>query len=156
MRWLVPAGIIAFSYFEIRGALPEIAARAPNAGVAGAAAAALWISLFVEILVTGVLLLVPWIGRGFPAAVHFGSRRLSDYTLAQRERILPLLRNMAVLMAAECNAFSGIGIHMRIEAALKDPRHQPPNLWWAGGMLISFAATTYYYLQRFDEVAGEE
>lgn len=126
-----------------------------TAPAAGANSATFWISLFVEVLLTGLLLITPWLGRAFPAAIHFGWRHLSDYTPRQRERIMPLLTRMAGLMSASFNAFSGFGIHQRIQAALVDPRH-PPNLWWIAGALVSIGAIGYYYVQRFDEEAGEE
>jgi formate hydrogenlyase subunit 3/multisubunit Na+/H+ antiporter MnhD subunit len=155
MIWLLPVGLIVYSYFEIKTGLPRIAALAPS-GIAGGISAALWVSLFVEILITCLLLAVPLIGRAFPEAVHFGWRRLSDYTPSQRERIMPLLRRMVGLLGASCTFFSGFGIHMRIQAALVNPRHGQPNLWWVAGILVSFAAITSYYLRRFDEEAGEE
>ncbi|HLY17154.1 MAG TPA: hypothetical protein VKR61_08005 [Bryobacteraceae bacterium] len=153
MIMFLSAGLIAYSYFEIRSGLPAIAAQVPSHGVPGAITASLWISLFVEIFLTGTLLVVPWISRAYPEAVHFGVRRMSDYTPEQRERIMPLLKQMMGMMSGAYNLFSGMGIHMRIQDALWDPRRRP-NLWWMAGALVSLGAITYYYVRRFDEEAS--
>ncbi|HEY4045536.1 MAG TPA: hypothetical protein VGM27_01615 [Acidobacteriaceae bacterium] len=102
----------------------------------------LWIPLFLEILITGVLLLVPALSRSFPEVAHFGFRRLSDYTPSQRERVFPILRRMVGLLNLAAVLYFGLGIDMQIKYALVD-RPRPPAFWTIAIFLISFGAITY-------------
>jgi hypothetical protein len=102
-----------------------------------------------------VLLLVPALSRSFPEVAHFGFRRLSDYTPSQRERAFPILRGMVGLLNLAAVLYFGLSIDMQIKSALVDDRPRPPAFWTIAVFLISFGAITYYYVQRMDEVAGE-
>jgi hypothetical protein len=156
MTRLLAIGLIAYSYLEIKHNLPQIAERVPNRAVATAISLNLWIPLLLEILITGVLLLVPALSRAYPEAVHFGLRRLSDYTPSQRDRIMPILSRMVGLLSVAATVYFGFGIDLQIKAALVNGRPRPPAPWEIAAFVISFGAITYYYVQRMDEEAGEE
>jgi len=156
MTRLLACAFIAFSYFEIRNALPRLAERAPGGIALAGVSLSLWISFSVEVFVCGTILLAPLIARVMPEAVHFGWRRLSDYSPRQLERVLPVVTSMSGAMAIATAFFLGYGIHMRIQAALKDFHKFPPVLVVYAALLISFILITYYYGQRMDEEAGAE
>src|SRR5262249_44333485 len=107
------------------------------------------------VIVSGLILVAPAVARSSPGLVHFGPRLFSDYTPKERELLMPLLSRMAGWLSVALNAFSFMGIHMQIAAALAFPPRVPIP-WWVGGMLITFAVIIYYYLQRFDEETGRD
>jgi hypothetical protein len=84
---------LAYSYLQVETGLPEIATRRPGIAIT------VWTLFAIGVLMTAVLLSVPFIARSSPEMVHFGWRRLSDYTPEQLRRILPLLRTVVGLMA---------------------------------------------------------
>jgi hypothetical protein len=150
---LAAIGLIVYSYFEITNSLPPM----PAQGSARLAiTAAVWVSLGVEIFLTGLLLTVPWIGRVWPEVVHLGWRGLAEYTPGQRERIMPLVHQMMGMLSVTFNLFWGVNIHQHIRAGHSDPRRGPADLWWIGALLVSLAVITWYYVDKFDEAAGEE
>ena len=151
---LSAVALIAYSLITIVNALPQIAAYGPS-GRASVAAAALWITLGIQILVSVGLLTVPGVARSSPGAIHFGTQRFSEYTLRQRERLMPLLRQMAGLMSVAINLFCAFHVRWRVEATLSDgPRSPAPVLWSAVGLAVALAVITLYYLDRFDDEAG--
>ena len=153
MTRLVAAGLILCSYFEIRQALPLLASRAPNRGVNLAVSTLLWASFGTEVLIYAILLLVPLIARAYPSLVHFGSRRLSDYSPSQLDRVLPVLKSMVGMLCCAVTLTLGLEIHLRIRYALVDFRKQPPTLALYGLMLVSFLLITWYNVQKMDEAA---
>lgn len=139
---------VLYSYYEIRSGLPPAVGR--GLGIA----ASVWVSLGAEVFLTGILLAVPWIGRRCPEYVHFGSRTFCDYTPPQRERIMPLLKNMVGLMALATNLFFAFDIHQHI--AMAQSGGGPPSPLFLVGLIICDGIILWYYLGRFDEEAGRE
>lgn len=140
---------VLYSYYEIKTGLPQVAS--PRVGLQ----ASLWISLWVEAFITLLLLAVPWIARWSPQYVHFGSTTLADYTARQRERIMPLLKNMVGLMALATNLLLGFDIHQRL-ALVRSRSIGPPAPWFVLGILASDALILWHYWSRIDEEAGPE
>jgi len=151
----VACALIVYSYFEIQNALPKLAEMAPGNGAQRGVALSLWISLAVDAFVCGTFLLVPLVARTMPEAVHFGWRRLSDYTPRQLENVLPVVTRMVGMMSLAASMLLGYVIHMRIESALKDLHAHPPLLLVYGTLLGSLILITHYYGDRMDEAAGE-
>lgn len=138
---------LLYSYFQIKTGLPQVAGRRPGLEVT------VWISLWIEVLITVILLAVPWIARSFPECVHFGWRRLSDYTPTQRNRIIPLLKGMVGLMALAANLFLGFDIHQHLTLA-RYGRVAVPSPQSLVGLLVCQAIIVWYYLGRFEQEAG--
>ena len=157
MFQLVAIGIAVYSYFEIRRGLPMIALHGFGPAVLRVTSGTVWITFFVEILMTAVFLAVPFIASSYPQAVHFGAVRLSDYSAAQRARIVPLVKRMVALWNVADNLFFATNIHFQIQAGLQGGREAPSALWARIAMLVvAFAVITYFHVQRFYEAANEE
>ena len=111
MARIVAAALAAYSFFLIQSSLPHLPARIPtHFDMAGqpngwGSPHTLWVLLFFQVLVTGVMLSIPFWGRRFPRSVHLGTRSLGDYTPEQRERVWPLIDQMAGWMGAATSLF---------------------------------------------------
>jgi uncharacterized membrane protein len=159
MLQLISVLLMAYSYFLIRTNLPHLPARIPtHFNAAGAADGwgspdTLWILLGVQILSNLVFLLVPFLSRRYPGLVHLGTRNLSDYTPAQRTRILPLLSEMTALMGVVMNLFFSWVLNQIIKAVTQPIPHIAivgPMVLLIGGSLV----LTFYYLARIRRAAA--
>jgi uncharacterized membrane protein len=158
MLQLVSALLVAYSYFLIRTNLPHLPTRIPtHFNGAGAADGwgspdTLWFLFGTQVLTWVVFLIVPYLGQRFPGMVHLGTRRLSDYSPAQRVRMLPLLNDMAGYMCIVMNLFFVWMLNGIIKAATEPIPHIEvfgPLALLIGGML----GITLYYLARFRRAA---
>jgi hypothetical protein len=171
MLRVLTAVVILCSYLEIKISLPLLTARLPtNSNPAGVPVGlvienGLWINLFLQLLISGLLLAVPYVGAWYPGAVHFGWRHLSDYTPRQRERIMPLLQDMMGLSSLLVSLCFGFCNHLRIQSALSSGPRLPAD--WFGhvisselqvmaGLVVGLVVVTFYYVARFDAKAGAE
>jgi hypothetical protein len=109
--------------------------------------------LGVDVLLYMLLLLVPVIGGAFPGAVHFGARRLSDYTPSQLGRVMPVLKRMVGILCCVVALIFGTEIHLRIRYALVDIRKQPPTLALYLLLPLCILLISWYFVQRMDEAA---
>ncbi len=99
---------------------------------------------------------------GHRDTVHFGSRTLANYTPAQMERIMPLLRDMIALMGFLFALYFAVNVHSLVRQSLSSvPREVvraivPLDPWLIVGLLAGQGATVFYYLRRFDAAASSE
>ncbi len=152
--------MVAYSYFLIRTNLPHLPTRIPThfslAGMADGwgSPETLWVLWGAQILTCATILIVPYIGQRYPSVVHLGSSRLSDYSPAQRARVIPMLKQMVGWMGIVMNVFFVWLLDQIIHAATL-PRPQirmlGPLALLLGGMLV----TLFYYLAKFRQVAEE-
>ena len=149
---ILTIGLALYSFLQVRAT--TTAQNVPHAP-AGTAAQV----LFAVQLLTGILFfLIPY----FPASVHFGSRRLADYSPEQLERIEPLLREMLALMGVFFALYFALNIHLLIRQALssspRDAAHAIVVIvpWLTGGLLVSETAIIFYYLRRFDAASNSQ
>jgi hypothetical protein len=112
-----------------------------------------WITLGLEVFLCVVFLLVPWIGSVAPSAVHFGSRRLSDYTEAQLDRVMPVVKRMMGALCVGVTFFMGLGTHLRIEQARHGTHVVAPMLVVNGAMVMCLLVITLVYGQQMDLAA---
>lgn len=167
---LLTAAIVVFSYHEIKTGLPLLTASIPThqgrtMPVAEVIGVNLWVNLGLQILMIALLLAVPYIGQAFPGAVHFGSRRLSDYPAAQRVRVMPILRQMVGLLALLVSACFAVRNHLWLQSASTQGSVLPAD-WlkheimteveFIVALLAGFGLLTFYYLGRMDAAAAEE
>jgi len=138
--------LLLYSYFEIKTRLPRL-----PPGIA----TALWILLSVHILGSAIFLSIPYLGRSFPQCLHFGRRKLSDYTPKQRDRIMPLLRNMAGLMGLLFGLFFAVNIRL-LTADGAPSAHPRPLVWLPIGLVVGETAIALHYLRAFDKAAGKD
>lgn len=139
---------LLYSYYEVTTGLPQISHRL-------GLQASLWILFWVEVLVTGVLLATPWIAMWSPEYVHFGATTLADFTAKQRERIMPLLKDMVGLMALATNLLLDFDIHQRISMA-RSGGLRPPAPWFILGLMGSNAIILWHYWSRIDDEGKRE
>ena len=159
MLQLISFLLVAYSYFLIRTNLPHMPARIPThfnfAGTADAWGSpdTLWILLGAQVVTYVVFMLVPFLGRRYPGLVHLGTRNLSDYTPAQRTRILPLVSEMTGLMCLVMNLFFVWVLNQIIKAVT----HPIPHIAMLGPMVLLIGGSlglTFYYLVRIRRAAA--
>lgn len=159
MAKIVAAALAVYSVFLIQTNLSRLPERIPvHFNAAGqpngwGSPHTLWVLLFFQVLVTGVLLFIPFLGRRFPASVHLGTRRFSDLAPEQRERALPLLDRMAGWMSVAAGLFFVFIIRESIRAAeYSSPRFHAG--WAAVLFVVSLVGVSFYYLRRINKTAG--
>ncbi|MGO8790891.1 MAG: DUF1648 domain-containing protein [Terriglobia bacterium] len=158
MLQLISLLLVAYSYFLIQTSIPKLPQSIPthfNAdGVANGWGSPdmLWILLGAQALTCTVFLIMPYVGQRFPGAVHFGSRRLSDFSPAQQTRMLPMLKDLAGLLSVVMNLFFVFMLREVIQAAAQPIPHINPR-WPMVFLVGGTAAITVYYLWQFRRVA---
>jgi uncharacterized membrane protein len=157
---LITLGLAFYSLFLIKTNIPHLPARIPtHFNAAGEADGwgspdTLWHLLVVQVLICGLFLAMPLLGRRFPGGVNVGRRRLSDFAPAQRERIMRLLTDMMGYMSVLLSLLFSILLREIIHASSSSHPHFAPK-WELGFFLAGTAATFIYYLGRINTVADE-
>jgi len=160
MLQLISLVMVIYSYFLIQTTIPKLPPRIPThynaAGMADAWGSPdmLWTLLLAQAVTCGVFLLVPYLGQHFPGTVHFGRRRLSDFSPDQRERILPLLNDMAGWLGIVMNLFFVFMLRQVIQQATASIPHLQapvPLALAVGGTIV----ITVYYFGKINKVAKE-
>jgi uncharacterized membrane protein len=160
MQRLIALGLAFYSFILIKTNIPRLPACIPThfnaAGEANGWGSpdTLWYLLEVQVLVCGLFLAMPLLGRRFPGSVNLGRRRLSDFTPEQRERIMPLLTDMMGYMSVLLSLLFSILLREIIHASSSSHPHFAPK-WELGFFLAGTAATFIYYLIRIFAVARE-
>jgi len=160
MLKLISLALMVYTYVLIQSNLSKLPQRIPtHFNAAGDADGwgspnTLWILLGVQILTSAVFLIVPYLGKRFPATVHLGSRRMSDYTPAQRLRILPLLHDMMGYTSLVTNLFFAAMLHEIIQAAAQPIPHIH-MLWPLGLLLGGILGLSVYYMRKARQLAEE-
>jgi uncharacterized membrane protein len=158
MLQLISLVMVIYSYFLIRTNLPKLPRSIPThfnaAGVADGWGSpdTLWVLLGAQALTCAVFLMVPYLGQRNPGAVHFGSRRLSEFPPAQRVRMVAMLNDMAGYMSVVMNLFFVFTLHEIIQAATQ--AHPHIHMLWPLALLMGgMFGITLYYLGRFRRAA---
>jgi len=145
--------LIAYSFFELKA---NVGFNSPIPGTPSATAAKLLFS--IEILTSILFFVIPF----FPETIHFGTRRLSDYSPEDLGRIMPLVRDMIALMGCIFALYFSVNVHLLIHQALSPaPRAAARAIvalepWLVGGLLVALGAVTFYYLRRFDAATNSD
>jgi uncharacterized membrane protein len=160
MQRLIAIGLAFYSFFLIKTNIAGLPARIPTHFKATGEADGwgspdtLWVLLLVQVLASGLFLVIPLLSRRFPESVNLGSRKLSDFTPAQRARIMPLFTDMMGYMSVLLSLLFCILLRETIHAASSS--HLQISLLWAFGLFFAGeAATLIYYLRRIFAVANE-
>jgi uncharacterized membrane protein len=158
MLKIVAAALALYSAFLIQTSLPHLPSRIPvHFNLAGqpngwGSPNTLWVLLGFQVLVTAVMLSMSVLGRRFPQSVNLGTKRLGDFTPEQRERVWPLLDQMAGWMGVATSLFFVYLIRESIRAA-ESPNPQFHSGWvplvFAGGM----AGLAIYFVSRINREA---
>lgn len=159
MTKFVAAALALYSYILIETSLPHLPSRIPvHFNMAGqpngwGSPHTLWVLLGSQVLVAGLMLSMSIWGRRFPQAVHLGTRRLSDFTPEQRERVWPLLDQMAGWMSVAASLLFVYIIREAIRAA--ESPHPRFHQAWAPlvfvGVMVGLAL---YYVWRINKAAN--
>ena len=158
---IVAAALALYSYLLIETSLPHLPARIPtHFNLAGqpdkwGSPHALWLVLGIQVLIAGLMLSIPLLGRHFPGAVHLGTRRLSDYTPEQRELVMPLLEQMSGIMSVASSLFLVYIIREMIRAA--EQPGSKTHIGWAAGLFAGgMVGVSLCYMRRMSRVAKAE
>ena len=160
MLQLISVVFLIYSYFLIQSSIPALPRLIPThfnaAGVADGwgSPETLWILLGAQALTTTVFLLVPYLGLRRPSMVHFGTRRLSDFSPAQQARIIPMLKDMSGLLSIVANLFFVYILRQIIRAAAQPIPHLPVY----GPLVLLVAGTagiSLIYLRMFYRIAQD-
>ncbi|MGD1102224.1 MAG: DUF1648 domain-containing protein [Terriglobia bacterium] len=161
MLQLISLVMVIYSYFLIQTNLPKLPRYIPThfnaAGVADGWGSpdTLWVLLGAQALTCVVLLIVPYLSERYPGTVHFGSRRLSDFSPAQRARMLPMLNDMVAYLSIVMNLFFVFMLHAIIQAAAQPIPHI--HMLWPLGLLVGGTlGIMSYYLGKFHRAAKGE
>jgi hypothetical protein len=160
MQRFVTLALALYSFLLIRANIARLPARIPTHFNATGEANGwgsrdtLWLLPVVQVLTCGLFLAVPLLGRRFPGSINLGTRRLSNFTPEQRERIMPLLSDMMGYMSILLGLLFSVLLRETIHAASSSHPHLSP--WWELGVFLSgTAATLIYYLRRINAAADE-
>jgi len=154
MLQLISVAMVVYSYFLIQTNLPNLPQRIPThfnaAGVANGWGSpdTLWILLGVQALTCAVFLIVPYVGERYPGAIHVGTQRLSDFSPAQRRRVLPMLNDMAAYLCIGMNLFFVVMLRRIIQAA-KQPIPHLDAFWPMALLLAGTIGIILYYMVKF-------
>lgn len=161
MLQLVSLVMLIYSYFLIQTNLPKLPRRIPMhfnaAGVADGWGSpdSLWVVLGAQALTCVVFLVVPYLGQQIPGAVHFGSRRLSDFPPAQRPGMVRILNDMAGYLSIVMNLFFVYTLDEIIRAATQ-PIPRIHTFWPLALLMGGMFGIMLYYLGKFRRAAKGE
>lgn len=160
MTKAVAAALGLYSFFLIQTSLPHLPARIPvhfnleGRPTGWGSPHMLWVLLGFQVGVAGVLLSMSNWGRRFPKAVHLGTQRLSDFTPEQRERVWPLLDQMAGWLGLAVSLFFVSIIRETIQVA--ESSHPPSYMRWAPEVFVAvIVGLALYYSWRINRTAVE-
>jgi uncharacterized membrane protein len=161
MLQLISLVMVIYSYFLIQTNIPKLPRIIPThfnaAGVADGWGSpdTLWVLLGAQALTCAVFLIVPYVGQRFPGAVHFGSRKLSDFPPAQRARMVPILNDLAGYLSILMNVFFVFMLHEMIKAATQPIPHL--HMFWPLGLLMGGTlGIMLNFLWKFRRAAKQE
>jgi uncharacterized membrane protein len=161
MLQLISIAMVVYSYFLIQTNLSNLPARIPtHFNIAGTADGwgspdTLWILLGAQALTCAVFLIVPYVGQRYPGAIHLGTRRLSDFSPAQRVRMLPMLNTMAGYLCIVMNLFFVVMLYRVIRAAAQPIPHL--DILWPMALLLGGTfGIILYYMAKFRHIAEGE
>ena len=160
MLQLISLVMVAYSYFLIYTSIPNLPRSIPtHFNGAGApngwgSPETLWIFLGAQALTTAIFFAVPYLGQLSPGAVHVGARRLTDFPLAQRARMLSTLADMAGYLSIVMNLFFIFVLREIIQAVAQPIPHIQmfrPMAFLLGGSLV----IVIYYLAQCRRAAKD-
>jgi Domain of unknown function (DUF1648) len=152
--------LAAYTFISIRSALPQLPERIPTKfdwhgdATGWGGPNTLWMLLAFQVLGSLVMLAIPAIGRRAPQLVNLGFHRLSDYSAAARERIMPLLTDMSGYLAILYSFLFAFLTREIIRAALVPGTH--PRMWPVGAFVAGTVGLTIYYVRRFAQEAKSD
>jgi uncharacterized membrane protein len=158
MARIVAAVLAAYSFFLIQTSLPHLPARIPtHFNLAGepngwGSPHMLWLLLAFQVLLAVLMFSIPFWGRRFPGTVSLGTRSLGDYTPEQRERIWPLLDQMAGWMGVATSLFF---VYI-IRESIRNAESPNPQFHMGWVMLLfpgAFAGLVIYFVSRINREA---
>ena len=157
MRRFLTAAVVFYSFVLIKTNIAGLPVRIPThfkmAGEANGWGSPnmLWVTLLLQVVTCSALLTAPVLSRRFPGLAHVGSRRLSDFSPAQQERILPLLTQWMEYLSVLMSLLFAFLLNEIIGAASSSNPHI--SIGWAiAAFLGGNAAILIYYMRRINAV----
>jgi len=155
---LVSVGLVIYSFFFIRTAIPALPGRIPmHFDAAGApngwgSPQSLWALFGAQAISCLVFLLIPYLGQAVPSAIHLGRKRLSDFREEQRPRVMAMLTDMAAYLNIVMNLFFAAILRQVVQAARQTPPQLHPVVPLVV-LVICVAGIVIYYGVRFNSAA---
>jgi len=160
MLQLISLIMLIYSFFLIKTTLPILPPMIPThfnaAGVADGWGSpdTLWFLLAAQAMACGVWLVIPYVGQRNPGAVHFGRRRLSEFTPAQRARMVAILNDMSGYMSVVMSLFFVVMLHQNLAAARQpNPRIHP--FLPVALLLAGVFGIMLYYMGKFRRAVND-
>jgi uncharacterized membrane protein len=160
MLQLISIMLVVYSFFLVRTTLSSLPSRIPmhfnSAGVVNGwgTPGDLWLLVGAQALICAIFILVPYLGQLMPDAIHLGTKRLSDFPIEARPRVLALFSNMGAWINAVMNLFFVDILRQVIQAARQTNPQITPILPLVV-MTACLAAIVIYYLFQFNS-AGKD
>jgi uncharacterized membrane protein len=160
MLRLISIVLLIYSFFVIQTSIPTLPSRIPthfNAeGVANGWGSpdTLWILFGAQALVSLVFLTIPLLSQIIPGAIHFGTRRLSDFPPDKQPQMISMLNDMAACMSIVINVFFVFFVTDMVRAVAQPIPHLHPVM----PLVLLFAgmfAVLFYYGARFYRAAND-
>ena len=158
MLQLMSLVLLIYSYFITRITIPTLPQRIPvHFNAAGEANGwgspdIFWLLFAAQTLSTVLFLAVPYLGQLLPGAVHFGRRRLSDFSPERRPQMLSIMSDMSAYMSIVMNLFFVVMLHEMIRA-VREPIPRLHPLFPLGLMIAGMVGVMVYYFWKFNAAA---
>lgn len=114
----------------------------------------LWFLTTIQILVCAGFWLMGIVGRHFPGAVHLGSKKLSDFTIAQQGRASPLLNEMAAVLSVPFSLLMSYVIYEIIRVAAS-PSRQISVGWVVASFVVGSGAIALHYIRQVNSITKQ-
>ena len=156
---LLSVALIVYSFFEVQTNLLRLPARIPTYfDLAGKPNGwsdphTLWFLLATQVLVTGVMLSIPYLARRVPSLISLGLHKVSDYPPEAQKRVIPLIDDMSGLMGLPSSFLFIVLIRDIVHIALTPGARQ--NSWVIWRYLVGFTLVVIYYVARINREAQQ-
>ncbi len=157
---LLSVALIAYSAYVIQTNLHHLPSRIPtHFDLAGRPNGwsdphTLWFLLAIQVLVTGVMLLIPSVARRAPSMISLGFHKLSDYPPEGQKRVMPLIDDMSGIMGLLSSFLFAVLIRDVIHIASTPGARQ--NAWVIWFYLASMVLVAFVYVVRINREAGQD
>jgi uncharacterized membrane protein len=152
--------LIAYSFFLIQTSLPRLPSRIPtHFDLEGKPNGwsdphTLWFLLAIQALVTGVMLVIPYVARRAPSLVNLGFHKLSDYPPEAQQRVMPMVYDMSGIMGLLSSFLFTVLIRDIVHIAMTPGTRQ--NAWIVWFYIVSLLLVVIFYVVRINREAGKD
>lgn len=156
---VLSVALIAYSFYVIQTNLLRLPSRIPtHFDFAGRPNGwsdphTLWFLFAIQVLVTGVMLAIPYLARRAPSLLNLGFHKLSDYPAEAQKRVMPLIEDMSGIMSLLSSFLFAVLIRDIVHMALAPGTRQ--NAWVVWFYLVTLTLVVIFYVVRINREAGK-